>query len=51
MHVAVDEYEPQVHIVAGERLFSDRALGLDEQRVLFTFEVFESARVPQFVLL
>ena len=51
MHLAVDEHERQVHIVAGERLFGDRALGVGEQRVQFTFEVFESARVRRFVLL
>ena len=51
MHLAVDEYERQVHIVAGERLFGDRALGLGEERVQFTFEVFESARGRRFVLL
>ena len=44
MHLAVDEHKRQVHIVAGERLFGDRALGLGEQRVQFAFEVFESAR-------
>ena len=40
MHLAVDEHERQVHIVAGERLFGDRALGLGEPRVQFAFEVF-----------
>ena len=41
MHLAVDEHERQVHIVAGECLFGDRTLGLGEQRVQFAFEVFE----------
>ena len=51
MHLAVDEHERQVHIVAGECLFGDRTLGLGEQRMQFAFEVFESARVRRFVLL
>ena len=44
MHLAVDEHERQVHIVARERLFGDRSLGLGEQRVQVTFGVFESTR-------
>ena len=51
MHLAVDEHERQVHIVAGECLFGDRTLGVGEQRMQFAFEVFESARVRRFVLL
>ena len=45
MRLAVDEHERQIHIVAGERLFGDRTLGLGEQRVQFTFEIFETTRV------
>ena len=45
MHLAVDEYEQQVHILARERLFGDRAFGLSEQGVELAFEVFEFARV------
>ena len=51
MHLAVDEHERPVHIVAGERLFGDGTLGLGKQRVEFAFEVFELARVRRFVLL
>ena len=45
MHLAVDEHEGKVHIVTGECLFGDRALGVGEQRMQFAFEVLESARV------
>ena len=50
MHLAVDEHERQVHIVARERLFGDRTFGVGEQCAQFAFEVFESARVRRFVL-
>ena len=45
MSLAVDEHHGQVHIVAGERLFGDRALGVGEQRVQLALEVFESTRI------
>ena len=44
MHLAVDEHERQVYIVAGERLFGDRTLGLGEQGVELAFEVLELTR-------
>ena len=50
MHLAVDEHERQVYIVARERLFDDRAFGLGEQGVDLAFEVFELVRGRRFVL-
>ena len=51
MHLAVDEHERQVYIVARERLFGDCTFGLGEQGVELAFEVFEFARGRRFVLL
>ena len=51
MSLAVDEHHGQVHIVAGERLFGDCALGVGEQRVQLALEVFECTCVRRFVFL
>ena len=49
--VTIDEHERQVHVVATERHFRDRALGLGKQRVQFAFKVFESEGVGRIVIL
>ena len=38
MALAVDEHEGQVHILSGQRLLGDRALGVGEQRAQRAFE-------------